>query len=735
MKAKIYLSIMLWNIILCSFKSYAQSPVVIYDDAIGAGLTFNSWPGTGGSIAESTLSPYSGTKDIEWVVSTKNTHLGLDFWPVKDLSTHTSNNYVLEFYFKSASVSYASKMNLKCKFIDYISGAAAQWENVYTLTPTQLICDGFWHRVSVPLSFFQDVGTWKGSTFYPAGNFVWNAINRLRFMTDQNNELQGATIYFDEIKIIPAAVATSATDYFRTQKSGNWNSVDIWESSFNNLSWIAATSVPTSAAASINILNSHSIVIEANQSIANLTLNTGSVLSVNPNKQLTINSTFINNGTLNLLSDASGTATILTPASIGGSGITNVEQYLTSLTTGVLGRNWYISSPLTAATSSTITASTGNGLVYYDGTTNWPDAGTTMEVMKGYIAKSPAQNTTINFTGGSLNTGSKSVSDLPVGFNLVGNPYPSHVNWTDAVKMGISTSIWYRSKSTGSYLFQTYNVAGEGISVNGGTNIISPMQAFWIKVTDATNTLGFSNAMRSHQDQSVETNRLKVPKASTQKLLRLQVSNGTNKDEAVVYFQPNAQNSVDEFDSQKMFNNITDVPEIYTQIETEKLVINGMSEIQYDTEIPVGFSTLQANSFSIKLSELNNFDSNTIVVLKDNNLKIEQDLTVGTAYHFESGVTNTSNRFSLIFRTPDNVTGVDKTTQLNAQIFVNTKNQIIIIAPEKCRYIVYNALGQNQLDGILKSTRESIDKRLNSGIYFVELSTANRRKITKVIVR
>jgi len=738
MKAKIYLLIILWNITLYSFKSYAQSPVVIYDDAIGAGLTFNSWPGTGGSIAESTLSPNSGTKDIEWVVSTKNTHLGLDFWPVKDLSTHTSNNYVLEFYFKSASVLYASKMNLKCKFIDYISGAAAQWENVYTLTPTQLICDGFWHRVSVPLSSFQDVGTWKGSTFYPAGNFVWNAINRLRFMTDQNTELQGATIYFDEIKIIPAAVATSATDYFRTQRSGNWNSVDIWESSFNNLSWIAATSAPTSAAASVNILNSHSIVMESNQSIANLTLNTGSVLSVNPNKQLTINSTFINNGTLNLFSDATGTATILTPVSIGGSGTANIQQYLPS------GRNSYITSPVNSATTSSL-SSTSSVVSYDEATATWIPESTALIPGKGYISVNNTTSGVVTFSG-VLNNGDVSISATrhtgvtKEGFNLVGNPYPSFVNWNTAIKTNLVTTMWYRTKSATSYVFDTYNSSG-GVGTSLGlttiSNLIPPMQAFWVRVSSGQSSgmLNFTNTMRSHAD--VTTNIFKAPTSenTTQQLLRLQVSNGINKDEAVVYFNENAQNLLDEFDSQKMFNNVTNIPEIYTVLDENNLVINGMTELKYDSEIPLGFSTLEANRFNIRVSEFKNFDTNTRIILKDNDSKTEQDLTNGTIYNFESGVTNASNRFSLIFRTVDRTTDVNNINKPRAWAYVNTQNRITIVAPEKSSYAVYNTLGQKQCENTIGASVVNIDKVFGHGVYFVELLVDCKREVIKVVIR
>jgi hypothetical protein len=485
------------------------------------------------------------------------------------------------------------------------------------------------------------------------------------------------------------------------------------------------------------VSNAETLIITQPSTMVSLTVNSGGTVTVNAGKQLTVSSSMSNSGTLNLLSDGTnGTATILTPASIGGSGATyNVQQYVSSTQTGVNGRNWYISSPLSAALTSTITTATGNGLVYYDGTTNWPAAGTTLDAMKGYIAKSPAQNTTINFTGGTLNTGDKSVTNLPLGFNLVGNPYPSSVDFAQATKINVTNSIWYRSKKDGSYNFHTYNVTG-GVSVHDGTAIIAPMQSFWIKTTSATNTFGFTNVMRSHQDQSVAANRLKAPKVNTQPLLRLQVSNGINKDETVVYFNENAQNAIDDYDTQKMFNNITEVPEIFTQIGTEKLVINGMNAVPYVVEMPLGFSTLAANDFSISASEMKNFEIGTKLILKDKLLNKETELSVGMAYNFNSEVTTpTTDRFSLIFRAPGITTGIDNASKLNAQVFVNAANQITIIAPERSNYAIYNALGTVVNNGFVNTKYEIINTKLPVGVYLVTLSLNGLRDIQKLIIR
>jgi hypothetical protein len=489
--------------------------------------------------------------------------------------------------------------------------------------------------------------------------------------------------------------------------------------------------------ATAEVTTGNTLTISNPATLVSVNVNSGGTLTVNPGKQLTVSTTFSNSGTLNLLSDGtSGTATIITPEAIGESGATyNVQQYITSSAKGPTGRNWYISSPLSAASSSVITTATGNGLVYYDGTPNWPDAGETMEIMKGYIAKSPEQNTTINFTGGTLNTGDKSVTDLPIGFNLVGNPYASYVDFAQATRTNVEESIWYRSKRTGSYVFQTYNVPSN-IGANDGTAIIPPMQSFWIKTTSATNTLGFTNTMRSHQDQSVLTNRLKAPKASTQQLLRLQVSNATNSDETVLYFNPEAQNTFDGYDSQKMFNNISNVPEIYTRIGTTDMVINGMSTIPYNTEIPLGFSTAEAGNFSITASEFKYFESGTSVLLKDKlQPATEIQLNEGAVYHFSSQLSTGTDRFSLIFRAPGTTTGVTVAEKLNAQVFVNADNQITIIAPERCSYAIYNSVGQKVKEGVTASNNYTSNIQLSTGMYVVRVSDKSKEFTSKLFIK
>lgn len=474
----------------------------------------------------------------------------------------------------------------------------------------------------------------------------------------------------------------------------------------------------------------------------NLLVSPNATIELSAAIQLTIQNALTNDGMLILKSaNETGTATIITNGTVSGSGTTEVEQFVSSAAMGTTGRNWYISSPLSAATSSTITSETGNGLVSWNGSA-WIAAGTTMDVMKGYIARSPNGNKTIKFSGGSLNTGNQSVSNLPVGFNLVGNPYASYVDFAQATRTEVASTIWYRSKSTGSYVFQTFNTVGS-IGVNGGTNTIPPMQSFWIRTTAASNAFGFTNTMRSHQNQTIAANRLKAPAVDTQQLLRLEIANGTDTDETVVYFNENAINALDDYDSQKLFNEEAGVPEIYTQTESTNLSINGLNSLQLQTEIPLGFRTGltdQQASYQLKATKLQNFDPSIEVVLIDkfaNNSEIV--LTEGVAYSFTSEPVNTTQRFGLIFRTKSIITGACcfNLPDNSVQVYKNKQHQLVLRCqhqlPEHTTLRIYGLSGQLIAQQRINATETVISNALEKGIYIMQLHSNGNVYQSKII--
>ncbi|MFZ4726899.1 MAG: hypothetical protein ACOYMD_15805, partial [Paludibacter sp.] len=521
---------------------------------------------------------------------------------------------------------------------------------------------------------------------------------------------------------------------FRSKTSGNWNEITTWESSYDNSSWNAATTIPNSNACSISVSNGQLVTVTENA--------TAYSLNINPQGKLTLNSgKTLNDTTFNILSDATGTGTFVDLNPEGGlavSGIINVKQYLIS------GRNWYVSSPVTAASTSVIhTASSVQS--YNEQTAAWSIESGLMVAMKGYVAVSPASSVSVTFTG-TLNSGGQSIGltrhtgVAKEGFNLVGNPYPSYVNWESALSNVVTTfikpSMWFRSRNAGNtaYIFDTYNALNHtGTSNNNNLSIgvtanIPPMQAFWVKVDEAhsSGTLAFDNSMRLHQDQSISTNRLKSPAVENamQKVVRLQISNGTNCDETIVLFNANASNEFDDYDSQKMTNGNADIPEIYTMAGNEHLVINGLNNTTTNPDISLGFTTAKANTFTINATEISNFDENTSVLLRDNLLNTEQELTINSVYEFTSEPTTTETRFSIIFKTKSITTEIANVDGY-IDVYKNADNQLIVKCKNKnCSddvVSIYNLMGEKLISKELSGNTTIINIPQRLGICLVSV--------------
>ena len=571
----------------------------------------------------------------------------------------------------------------------------------------------------------------------------------------------GATLKTGNATGVSGSIAVTGTKTFSS--AANYE--------FSGAATGSFTTSPTAKTVnSLTINNTSGVTLSSDFTASNLTINASSILTVPAGKQLTVSTALTNNGTLKLLSNATGTATIMTPSSITGNGTTNVSQYLTT------GRNWYISSPVSDGTTAVFNPEGGsNHLYWYDethgSTKPWPYStrnDSTLEVMRGYVANM-ATDGVVTFNG-TLNTGDKSIAlsrttgQTKEGFNLVGNPYASYLDWDMVTKSAsMQTSIWQRSKNsiedpvthviTSNYVFDTYNASGQVGTNNSGKNItnhIPPMQAFWVRVDNGqtSGSLNVDNTMRSHKgSQTTELGGtvidpiFKSKSTSTQSILKLQVSNGVNTDETIVYTNLAASNNFDQYDSPKMFNNSAYIAEIYTIAGTEDLAINGLNTIPYETEIPLGFSTVSAGVFSLKASQINNFEAGTQIILKDylnTSYPVITDLSDGSSYSFTSEISsNNTSRFTLIFRAPSIATGINSMDNGSFWISTNSNGQIMINGNGngETTIAVYNTIGQRMAAKKLTSNINVLDTQLVPGVYTITLTNAGKSATTKVIIK
>lgn len=309
----------------------------------------------------------------------------------------------------------------------------------------------------------------------------------------------------------------------------------------------------------------------------------------------------------------------------------------------------------------------------------------------------------------------------------------------------LEKSIWYRTRNASNkYVFETYNTTtgiGTLNDVADGkiTGTVPPMQSFWVRVA-AENTsasFNFENSMRSHLTANPDTlNAFKVKAMEAEnKILRLSIANEVVKDEAIIYFNANASDSYDVYDSEKWLNNGTTVPNLYTTVGTEQLVINGMNAIPYDVEIPL---TVQANAgtYTLSASEFSNFAADENVQLIDKK-EGTTDLIKGNHVFSITNGENTVGRLSIIFRSPGSTTGVD-TNANNAIAVYSIRNSINVTVNselnENASVSVFNAVGQQLVNQYLTNRSTTVNGNFNPGVYVVKVSNGTAATATQKIV-
>jgi hypothetical protein len=577
-------------------------------------------------------------------------------------------------------------------------------------------------------NFVVERKTGQGGTFSTLSTLAANTIT----FTD-NTVVEGELYYYRLVATNTAGNSDFSND---VSSAKVWTGTENWASLPN---WETGT-LPKSEE-NIFVANGE-LTVNQNISQANLCLAPASKLTIANAKTVDVT------GKLILRSDPLGTATLVNNGGLTAAN-TKVELYLTGANNGTTatGRNWYISSPTSASQSSVFLpgGTPVNRLWHFDPATNaWSEISSTtanLTTGEGFVARL-ANSGVVGFTAGNLNNG-----DVPInltrtsanrGFALIGNPYPSFLDW-DAVynslgtdKDNIYSTIWYRTKYA-NYVFETYN-ATSGLGSDIGTTItknIAPMQGFWCRLNTGINsqTLMFTNAMRSHQNGKL------LKTGQNNKVLRLKVSKGENADVAIIYFNENASNEIEEYDSPKMFADVADIPEIYTKVGNENLAFNGLKSVENTDVVPLSFKTAKAGQFTISANEIVGFDINQPILLEDKLTGKIQDLRLNPSYTFSSEAI-TSERFNIHFKS---VTTDIKETENSGgiKIFTSDQRTIRVILNQQDfdgNVFIYGIEGNLLQQRTISGNSITISPNLPAGTYLVKVQTAQKLITAKIVL-
>ncbi|MHA4810546.1 T9SS type A sorting domain-containing protein [Flavitalea flava] len=500
----------------------------------------------------------------------------------------------------------------------------------------------------------------------------------------------------------------------------------------------------------------------------NLSVSAGSNTSITATAQ-TLRGTLLSNGTLN----ANGNLTLLSTASqtalVDGSGTGEVLGNLSMqryLPTGFGYK--YFSSPFQADTigdfSQEINLGTAFPDVYkYDeslasnGWVTYTSGSGLLIPLIGYAVNFGTAMTplTVSLTGVvnnhtiSLPTLYNHNNTYTLGFNLVGNPYPSPVNW-DAVggwtKTNIDNAIYFFSAGTTNQYTGTYSSYVNGVSSNGiAGNIISSMQGFFIHVSNGTypvaGTLAVNNTARSLNPSTIFFG-ISIPDGP-RPLLRISAGfadEQTVADPLVFYFKQQATDAFDrKLDALKMMNTHLDVPNLYAvSQDLAKLSIYALSNtIDSSKIIPLGLKTAKDGFITFKTQEIANMPGGLYIYLSDTKTGTLQDLSKGAPYRLFLSSGEYTNRFFLNFSTKELTSSTTSGNELFT-VYSSGNNLIVnsnLMAGEKGNLILVNILGQVvRRDEIIGNGSHIIPISFIPGVYVVCLQVNNKVQSKKVFI-
>ncbi|MBO6213301.1 GEVED domain-containing protein [Algoriella sp.] len=345
---------------------------------------------------------------------------------------------------------------------------------------------------------------------------------------------------------------------------------------------------------------------------------------------------------------------------------------------------------------------------------------------KGYHIRVSADQTQTtpgeSFVGkfiGKLNNGAfaQSATIDSLGYNLIGNPYPSSIDADKFLTANpkISTLHFWTHQSpltTNGYAsnnYASYNLTGgtntspNGIIPNG---IISKAQGFIAQIT-ANSTLNFNNTMRV-DDNSVQF--FKQKNATKKIRIWFDLYEGAQyKNQILIGYLENATNGYDtQMDAE--INAAYTGSALYSIINdiNKKFDIQGRA-IPFDENdvVKLGLDLKTKNTYHIKLNKTENFDESIKIYLKDKVLNTITDITT-TDYSFEADAQLTNNRFEIIYL---NTTLSTNEVKQN-EVIVYKNNEIITVKSSKeiIQIDVYDLAGRK----IISKTTNKKEIQLNN---------------------
>jgi hypothetical protein len=466
-------------------------------------------------------------------------------------------------------------------------------------------------------------------------------------------------------------------------------------------------------------------------------VSSGAYLTINQGAFITITSSLVNNGSIVIKSNASGTGSLIQSSTDVNA---TMERYMNGADWGTWKDGWhFLSAPVASQTiSPTFTTDPYDFYLWNEPTNEWVNfknqnggGGTApyfdvvngsnnFELGRGYMAAYDVAG--VKSFVGKLNVADVSVSGLGItsssenkSWHLLGNPYSSALTWD-------ASTAWNLTNIAG--VAKIWNEANQSYTdlTSSPATTIPATNGFMVQVSSGTGSLTIPAAKRVHSAQAFY-------KSAVSGFTLTAISHTAgNAQEAKIIVNPESTVGYDlMFDSEFLAGH---APVFYSLAGELKLSTNSLPLISPETEIPFVFMKNDGAQYSIEAIGIENMPETPYLI--DLRHGVSQSLTENPVYTFTSSAGDDPNRFLLKF----SAAGIEKASTLNS---VNAWVHNNILYVDKQQGVTFVEL----LDvmGRTLYSRQITGKGLHNmninqpvGVYLIRITNGGKVHTIKVLI-
>lgn len=539
---------------------------------------------------------------------------------------------------------------------------------------------------------------------YVGGNtdLVWS----LALLVDENSQaVNTVTINGSVTSASPAMTAFNGT--------GLWTNPAFW-----------SNGVPGSSSEAV--IESGEAIVDAMAAAMDLTVNAGAAVTIEATGSLEIGNDLV----LDSNTDNTPSGSLINNGSFTVSGFSYMKRWLSG------GENHFISAPVSGITLNMLYNPANPGYFYaYDEPTkawlNLYQLTTPLVSAQGYALN--YENDELVEVEGNFNDAASYDATISYtedkggddGWNLVGNPYPSALDWENGAwtKTNLEGGIYFYDGTN----YQTYN-GGYGVPATA-SQYIPAMQGFFVKAMSSGAELTVPKAAQVHSSQEYYKGNREVVDA-----LRLKMSSVDYSDETLIRFAEEATSGFDaEMDAYKLFGFNPDVPQLFsvTNIYQTINALKAQESTTWDeVSVNLGFNTGLSGEYTLEASELESFTAGQVntIELFDSETEEYIDLMEDPVYTFTADAGMNTSRFRVYFNRQ--IVGIGENGLNNVEIYSQEKT--IYISNANGVAVVYSLSGQEIARKELVGNITNSISMISEGLYIVKVINGEGIAVEKV---